>query len=185
MPRPGPAPAAPYHHPEFFRLQRTPRFNARYRLACYHVVSSRCCIAFRAADGSSCCHFLAESSGTGSPDHAQEGWARGTRGSASLLRRGGRLSRPEHPGPGSPGLAGSARTLVPVRMVPFPRRLFWSAPARALWLVSGGSRANACQAETCSQDPGSPGRRQKVGALPPLAAWSRQEGRGGGEAGGW
>ncbi|XP_033267773.2 protein c-Fos-like [Orcinus orca] len=77
------------------------------------MVSSRCCIAFRAADGSSCCHFLAESSGTGSPDHAQECWARGTRGSASLLRRGGRLSRPEHPGPGSPGLAGSARTLVP------------------------------------------------------------------------
>ncbi|XP_059856558.1 uncharacterized protein [Delphinus delphis] len=112
-PRPGPAPAAPYHHPEFFRLQRTPRFSARYRLACYHVVSSRCCIAFRAVDGSSCCHFLAESSGTGSPDHAQEGWARGTRGSASLLRRGGRLSRPEHPGPGSPGLAVSARTLVP------------------------------------------------------------------------
>ncbi|XP_059987946.1 protein c-Fos-like [Lagenorhynchus albirostris] len=44
------------------------------------------------------------------PSFAGEG---GRGGRLSLLRRGGRLSRLEHPGPGSPGLAGSTRTLVP------------------------------------------------------------------------
>ncbi|XP_007457571.1 PREDICTED: uncharacterized protein LOC103072956 [Lipotes vexillifer] len=39
-PRPGLAPAAPYHHTEFFRLQRTPRFNARYRDLCTDLAGS-------------------------------------------------------------------------------------------------------------------------------------------------
>ena len=112
------------------RPPAAPGLRPRIPLACHHVASSRFACAGRTKTVSlDAVPWL--TSTAGSPDHAQEGWARGAGSLGVTPSLGREASR-------SAGCAGSARTVVPVRTVPSSRRLFLSSSA--LGSVAGVQR---------------------------------------------